>query len=73
MDLGDKLIMGTLLIGSGILLYGGAKATYHTNQVKKATTDFLDSFTSYLSQRTSKPEEIKSLAKFAKYRKKIGI
>ncbi len=73
MDLEDKLIMGTLLVSSGLLAYGGAKLIYHTNKVKQATTKFFDSFTSYLSQRISKQEDIKRLVEFAKYRKKSGI
>jgi len=73
MDLEDKLIMGILLVSSGLLAYGGAKLTYDINKVKQATTKFLDSFTSYLSQRISNQEDVKRLAEFVKYRRKSGI
>ena len=73
MDLEDKLIIGTLLVSSGLLTYGIAKLAYHTNNVKKATTKFLDTAASYFSQRTSKPKDLKRLAELAKYRAEHGI
>lgn len=73
MDLGDKLVLGTLLVSEGLLLFGVARLAYHTNQVKIATIKFLDTFTSYLSTRVSTPENIQGLADLAKYRAEIGI
>ena len=73
MNLENKLILGGLLISEGFLLFGTAKLVYHTNQVKKATTKFLNSFTRYLSQRVSRPEDIKGLTELAKYREKCRI
>jgi len=73
MNLDDKLILGTLLISGGVLLFSTTKLVYHTNKVKEATTKFLDSATSYFAERVSKPEDISSLAKLAKYRKECGI
>jgi len=73
MNLEGKLILGTLLISEGFLLFGTAKLIYHTNKVKKATTKFLDSITSYFSERVSRPEDIKGLAELAKYRKECRI
>jgi len=67
------LVLGSLLVGSGLLVYGGAKLMYHTNKVKKATTKFLDTTISYFCKRTSKPEDTKRLTELAKYREKTGI
>ena len=73
MDLEYKVILGILLIGEGVLLFGAEKLVYHVNEVKSATTKFLDSATIYFSKRVSRQEDISSLAKLAKCRKECGI
>ena len=73
MNLEYKLILGTLLISEGVILFTTTKLISRVDEVKRATTKFLDSATSYFSRRVSRPEDINSLARLAKYRKECGI
>jgi len=73
MQLEDKLGLGILLFSGSLLAYTGIKVAYHTHKVKIATTNFLDSVTSYFSQRVSKQEDKIRLIELARYRKKCGI